>query len=256
MTAYTSAQRQKEIAQQLQDLGAVKSAELAQHYGVTRETIRQDLVALEQTGIAQRTHGGALLQGYGLEMPLDFRSDPSHIKEKIARCACSHLEENHSIYLDAGSTALACVPFLNHARKLDVFTPSLDAAQLLDATRHNIFVLPGRKRQKSESLLGPWTERLVRTIHIDLALLGTSGLYRASGPTTHSYSELSLKQAVLEQSDLVYVLAAASKFQEPGLHSYASWNQIDALVTDQSLAEKTRSSLPATLEVLVAGIDG
>ncbi len=255
MAAYTSAQRQQEIAQLLQAQGAVRSAELAQRYEVTRETIRQDLVALEQLGLAQRTHGGALLRGYGLEMPLDFRSDPSHLKEKIARCACAHIQENHSIYLDAGTTALACVPFLNRAEPLDIFTPSLEAAQLLDATRHNVFVLPGKKCHKNESLLGPWTDRFLRTVHIDLALLGTSGLYGSTGPTTHSYAELNLMQVVIDQSDLTYVLAAASKFQEPGLHTYASLESIDALITDDSLAEKTRASLPPILKVLVAGID-
>ena len=54
-------ERKNTIATWLLERGRVNVAALAEALGVTKETIRRDLNELEKEGVAQRTHGGAVL---------------------------------------------------------------------------------------------------------------------------------------------------------------------------------------------------
>jgi DeoR/GlpR family transcriptional regulator of sugar metabolism len=87
-------------------------------------------------------------------------------------------------------------------------------------------------------MIGNWTEIFLKNIQADICFLGTSGILGSDGPTSHSYHELGTKRAMIEQSDLVFVLADSDKFQKKGFHKYADWSQIDGIITDQNLSLK------------------
>ncbi len=53
-------ERKNEILQKLKTEQRVLVTELAEHYGVTEETIRRDLDKLEKEGYATKTYGGAI----------------------------------------------------------------------------------------------------------------------------------------------------------------------------------------------------
>lgn len=56
-------ERRSAIAVLVGERGAVDVKELTTRFGVTNETVRKDLIALEQEGLIERTHGGALAGG-------------------------------------------------------------------------------------------------------------------------------------------------------------------------------------------------
>ena len=53
-------QRKNHILDRLLSNGRVDAIEVAESLGVTGETIRKDLIALERQGILRRVHGGAV----------------------------------------------------------------------------------------------------------------------------------------------------------------------------------------------------
>ena len=53
-------ERRQRIADLTQSEGRVVVADLADHFGVTRETVRRDLDELEAAGVLRRVHGGAI----------------------------------------------------------------------------------------------------------------------------------------------------------------------------------------------------
>jgi predicted ArsR family transcriptional regulator len=55
------------ILDRLADRGSVEVAALATDLGVSASTVRRDLEALERQHLLERTHGGALGNGAGLE---------------------------------------------------------------------------------------------------------------------------------------------------------------------------------------------
>lgn len=233
---YSLSKRLQIIANRLQEEGFVQANELAETFHVSMETIRKDLMILEQRGIAKKEYGGASLARLGMELQLDMRTSYGDRKQDVASYAVNLIKESHSLLLDSGTTCLSCVPLINHLPSMDIFTNSLEAATLLDGKSHNVFLLPGRKREKNEAVIGNWTEQFLKTIHVDVCLLGTSGIYQSNGPTSHSYQEIGTKQFMIEQSDLSYVLCDSSKFKEQGLHTYSSWHEVDGIITDSMIS--------------------
>lgn len=213
-----TSKRIQEIVDLLQKEGYVKAKDLSEKYHVSMETIRKDLMFLEEKGVAQKEYGGASLSQLGVEKNLEFRKYHEDDKKEIAKYATELLREHHSMILDGGTTTQACVQYINLLPSMDIVTNSLNACRQLNADLHHVFLLPGKKRQKNDALVGNWTEKYLRSVHVDICLLGTSGILESEGPTAHSYQELSTKQAMIEQSDLVFVLADSRKKDCTHLH--------------------------------------
>ena len=71
-------ERRSAIAVLVSERGAVDVKELTTRFGVTNETVRKDLIALEQEGLIERTHGGALRAERQHLQPLSCRIKQNH----------------------------------------------------------------------------------------------------------------------------------------------------------------------------------
>src|SRR4051812_40503293 len=99
-----SAERQARLAEQLQATGRLVTSDAAASCGVSVDTIRRDLVALEGLGQARRVHGGAVLQS---SLPRSFRERTREATTgtgDLAQLIVNRLQAGHVIGIDAGST--------------------------------------------------------------------------------------------------------------------------------------------------------
>ena len=104
-------ERKNTIATWLLERGRVNVAALAEALEVSKETIRRDLNELEKEGVAQRTHGGAVLAKghedsfgdlrYGLRQRFNVPG-----KKAIGRAAAELVHPGDTIFLDASSTCM------------------------------------------------------------------------------------------------------------------------------------------------------
>ncbi len=152
--------RLSEIVERLEKDGYVNAKELAQCYQVSMETIRKDLHILEQMGIAQKEYGGASLSILSLEKRYDFRKQNIEKKTEIAKRAVEECRQVNTIFLDAGSTCLQCVDYLNRLEDKNIITNSLLAFESLKET-NNVFLTGGKKRDKNQALVGNWAEKFI-----------------------------------------------------------------------------------------------
>ena len=196
--------------------------------------------------------GGATLASVNIERPMEYRLDKQEEKDAIARYAVSLIKGLHTLFLDSGSTCLACVPYINRLPSMDIVTNSMRAAETLDGDLHNVFLAGGRKREKNQSLVGDWTVSFLRGVQVDACLLGTTGLLDSDGPTSHSYQELEIKKTIVEKSDIVYILAGKEKFQEKGFHTYTDWENVDGLITSPELSGKKYVEFSKKVQVMVS----
>ncbi|MGN1276815.1 MAG: DeoR/GlpR family DNA-binding transcription regulator [Floccifex sp.] len=244
--------RLEEIVELLEKDGYVKAKDLSQKYQISMESIRKDLTYLEEIGIAKKEYGGARLSSLEIEKSIEFRKNRYNEKMEIAKYAVKRLKDHHVLILDTGSTCQMCTTFINRLSSMDIVTNSISAFEQLNGNIHNVFLTGGKKREKNLSVIGNWTEMFLNSIHVDICFLGTSGILDSQGPTSHSYQELSTKQKMIENSDLVFVLADSSKFQEKGFHTIASWNQIDGIITDHRLSLKLYEEYSQKVPVYMA----
>ena len=250
--AITATKRLQEIVDLLDQKGYVKAKELSQKYQVSMETIRKDLTFLEEKGVVKKEYGGATLATLGTEKNIEFREKQKYDEKKeIARCISSILMAHNSMIIDSGSTCQSCCSYINLMPSKDIFTVSIGAFEQLDGNLHNVFLTPGKKREKNQSIVGHWSEEYLDKVQVDVCVLGTSGLLNSDGPTCHSYQELGVKKKMIEKSDYVFVVADSSKFQEKGLYTVCSWEEIDGIITDHRISTKVYEDLSQNVSVYI-----
>ena len=230
-----AATRRSKILQILQKDGSVNSADLAKQFHVTMETIRKDLHALAQDKLIIKDFGGARLSHVTMEKQWDQRSHKIDRKQEVAKKAIQFLDDKQVLLLDSGTTCHEIAILLNALPTMDIVTTSVTAFLTLDGSHHQVFLTGGRKREKSQSVVGNWSIQFLNSIHADICFLGTSGLLNQNGPTSHSYHELDIKKAMIQQSEKIYVVADSKKFEETGFHTICDWSEIDGIITDSDI---------------------
>src|SRR6202035_1533748 len=111
--------------------GFVSVSEIAESFAVSDMTIRRDLWALEDKGMIQRTHGGAV--GIGRREVFDAaepafssrRRQNAAAKAAIARRAAQLIGVRESIGLDVGTSTLALAEEIAGRQDIAVFTSNL-----------------------------------------------------------------------------------------------------------------------------------
>ena len=127
------------------------------------------------------------------------------------------------------------------------------AARLAGNPQIELHLLPGRVRSTTQAAVGPETVSALANLRVDLLFLGTNGLTADHGLTTPDWDEAATKRAMVETARRVVVLADASKIGTESSQRFASLDQVDVLVTDDSVADDDRKQLEgAGLEVVVA----
>lgn len=242
-----SAQRQQVIVRTLRASGRVDVAGVARSLGVTAETVRKDLIRLEQEGLLRRVHGGAVpIEPIGFEPAVSDRTEFTAEKRRIARAAVEHLPAEGSVLLDAGSTTARLADIFPTDRPLTVFTNTLPIAMTLLA-RPNLTVhtLGGRVRVTTSAEVGHWADRTLGGLNVDVAFLGTNALSLERGLTTPDPAEAATKHLMLAAARRRILLADHSKVGRVSLCKHADVEDLDLFITDSALPDETHQSLVA-----------
>ena len=101
-------ERKQRIRALLETFGSVSVERLAQEFSVSHESIRRDLVAMEQDGSLRRVHGGAVSLTAEQDASYGARSTV-RLKEKraIAQAAMALIKSGQTLFLDGGTTTAA-----------------------------------------------------------------------------------------------------------------------------------------------------
>ena len=101
-------ERRMQILHILRSEGRAKVNELVRRFNTSAVTIRSDLNELDQRGLVQRSHGGAVIQDtVSRESPVHERiKSQSKEKQRIGAMAATLIREGETIILDSGTTTL------------------------------------------------------------------------------------------------------------------------------------------------------
>lgn len=241
-------ERQAAIIERARAAGRVDVARLASDFGVTSETVRRDLTALERHGLLRRVHGGAIPIGrIGFEPGLQTRDQTmAPQKARIAKAALAELPAEGAILLDAGTTTARLAEMLPTDRELTVVTNALPIAMML-STRANITVLAvgGRVRGRTLAMVDEWALRILADTFVDVAFLGANGVSVERGLTTPDVAEAAVKRAMLRAARRVVVLADHAKVGNDCFARFGDLSEVDTLVCDDGLDVQLAADLQA-----------
>lgn len=237
-------ERQGLIERLLGDEGRVAVVDLSERFGVTTETVRRDLDALEQAGALRRVHGGAVAVervSTAEASVLERTGLNADTKQRIAARALDALGEGFrgSLYFDAGTTTAAVarlLPARLEATRGDaeVVTHSLALApELAGAERVALTVVGGRIRGVTAAAVGAGTVRSIQSLRPDIVFVGANGVSAGFGLSTPDPEEAAVKDAIVRAARRVVLVADATKFGQESLVAFAGLGAIDVLVTDR-----------------------
>ena len=105
MAAAIPEERRLVILERVRSRPLVKPAELAEELDVSVETIRRDLVALEDDGLVRRVYGGVTRTSARAFEPAFEERRVRHLERKIAigRLAATLMEPGDTVILDIGT---------------------------------------------------------------------------------------------------------------------------------------------------------
>lgn len=229
--------RQTAIVEIARRQGQVTVGGLAEHFGVTLQTIRRDLTELADTGKLERVHGGAVLPSGTTNIGYEDRRTLNHTaKVDIARTCVADLPDDCSIFLNIGTTTEAVAAELLNHRNLLAITNNMNVANILAASREcQVIITGGRLRRADGGLVGTLTSDSIRQFKFDYAVIGCSALDEEGDILDFDVDEVSVSQTIIDRSRKVFLVADHTKFQRTAPARIGSLEMVDVFYTDQPL---------------------
>ncbi|MBA0166599.1 MULTISPECIES: DeoR/GlpR family DNA-binding transcription regulator [Pectobacterium] len=232
----------------LSTLNQVSTEKIIQHLGVSRETVRRDIVKLEAAGALRRVHGGIVATTQEPELPLSVRNTVREKeKQAIARAAVQQLKAGQTLFIDAGSTTSLLADELLSMPGMTVITNSLTVAQKLTATEsvahHSVILLGGYMGASAQATSGDITINELQRYRADVALLSPVGVAVASGASSFAHHEAAIARAMVQHARTRMILADHSKIGTTSRVVYATLPEIDMIVTDATSADNPELAL-------------
>ena len=243
-------ERQFKIRQLLQEHPKIKISDLSDYFQTSSETIRKDIIELEDSKIIKKEHGYALLLD---EMPISLRNQ-EYIEEKkqIMKQACTFIKEGMVVYLDAGSTCQAGIPFLQSIHNITIVTNSIFVAYKCAKLNMHVILIGGNISNNAYRSYGNFASETIDYIHIDVAILGTKGFKDNNGFTTYE-NEYELKRHILQQSEKIIVVTDKNKFNTQPEYTYCKFKEVDVFISN-TLTKEEKTQIQVIPEIIEAEV--
>ena len=231
--------RHPDILEIAQRDGKVTVDALAEHFGVTLQTIRRDLTELAEANKLERVHGGAILPSGTTNIEYAARRTLNEAsKTAIARACADQIPNGCSVFLNIGTSTEAVALQLMEHRDLLVVTNNMNVASILSENTSCETVLTGGKLRKSDNgLVGHLAIEAIRQFKFDIAVIGCSAMDHEGDLLDFDIEEVGVSQTILAQARKPFLVADASKFKRSAPARIASMQVLDTVFTDLPFAE-------------------
>ncbi|GGL37395.1 DeoR family transcriptional regulator [Halarchaeum grantii] len=219
-------------------------AELAEELDYSKATIRRDLRELEDDGLIERSHGGALpASSVGHERTYGEREVQNlDAKRAIAARAVEELADAEVVFFDAGTTTMEVAKRAPTDGSLLAVTNSPRLAVELEGDANEVKLTGGTLRRRTRALVGPTAESFMERTNFDLLFLGTNAVDVDAGLTTPNEDEARMKELMVEKATRVVLVCDASKVGKRSFVQFADLEDVDHVVTDDPLPADLREA--------------
>ncbi len=175
----------------------------------------------------------------------------------MAKAAAALVEPGSVVAISAGTTSFAVASHLLGVPRLTVVTNSLPVAELLRTAARDqgdeapALLLTGGAPTRSAALVGPLADQGIRSLNVDLLILGAHGVSERAGLTTPNLAEAQTNRALVSCARRVMVVADHTKWGVVGLSGFAALDEVDVFVTDGHLDAQAQAVLDESVGRLI-----
>lgn len=250
------AQRREKIQEYLSVHQIARTTDLMDLLETSEATVRRDLEWLEQKGILERTHGGAILNQrviFDQEFQQRIKNYPDE-KKIIGELAASLIEEGDIIFVNSGSTAAQVLKNIPPNPRITVYTNNMSILTDIAEPVFKLHLIGGEFQSRSNSLAGRFALDNLGLVFANKAILGVDGISLKHGCTVPTNPEAEVVRRMIERTKgQVIVVADHSKWGAVSNFPVAEIDEINKLVTDNGLSKQAKKEIGEyDVEVLVA----
>lgn len=209
-------QRRQKILEILDKSGSTTLTELTRLLNASESTIRRDLQEMDKKGQLVRVFGGAMSVSSKVDLREENVSERQSInikeKQRIGKYAASLIRPDDFVYIDAGTTTGAMLPFITETSAVYVTNAVAHGLELV-RRGFRVNLIGGEIRAATEAVVGNAACEEICSFNFTKCFMGTNGATPDSGLTTPDIGEALIKSRALKQSRERYVLCTSEKFR-------------------------------------------
>lgn len=226
--------RQDEIIKLLRYVPSIRVNEMAEELHVTAETIRRDLDEMNEKGLLERTHGGAILH-MKQEPGLNIRHNMLvREREQIARYTVREIKGAKHLMIGSGATTVHIARRI--ASDLKNITAIVHSFGVASELSHNptidVIMAPGQYDSGEGANHGAYTLDFLENFWVDYAIVGASGL-DPEGPCEAQIGAGAVYSRMISRAFRSIIAADKSKYGMKFPSRFAQWKDIDMLIIDE-----------------------
>lgn len=228
---YLASDRKEFILKRLADKGSARTIALAKEMNVTDETVRNDLISLEKSGLLRRVHGGAIsLKKKALSDSLLAHTD---IDVSISKAAMQKIRPGMTVFIDGGPTGHLVASYLP-TEPISVITNSPTVVSRLENNvAIDVYCTGGLLDRKTGLLVGRGASESIKQIGIDLFIIIPDSFCPTRGLGFISLPHAEFTQEILMNTKEVCVLCPSAKLGAPATY-YTSPKKVTELITNDN----------------------
>jgi len=232
-------ERRASIVEILNEEGKVTAPDLSRRLDVSVDTIRRDLICLENAGRLTKVHGGALPCSPATAPYNTRKNQNSSAKVQIAKRTAQLIQPRQIVFMDSGTT----VEEIAHQLPLDleatVVTASIPVASALGGHTNIKVIMPGGILDaESMTLAGNGAMESLRRIRADLCVLGVCSIDPKAGITCTRFEETDMKCLLIQNAKEVVVPVTTDKLGTAAAFVIDAVDLIDVLVVENSTPDE------------------
>lgn len=230
-------ERQNKIVEMVNRDGSILVKELSELFDVTEDSIRKDLSLLEKKGLLKKTYGGAVKNRVNTHELYVSQRKGKNVGEKqsVAKHAFDLIEEGDVIFLDISTSNIELIKLIVEANlKVTVVTNMIDIMLSFTAPLDtNLIFIGGKLNRGRDGFIGSYTNKQMEEFNFDKAFMGVVGIELEKNRVyTYATEDALTKRAIMNASDVSYMMLEKRKFSRKGNYRYADIDDFAGIVLD------------------------
>lgn len=235
--------RQDAIVEWVSQKRKVSVNELADHFQVSKVTIRKDLDRLEERGILSRQHGYAVVSS---SADMNYRLAVNYdLKHRIAKRAAAAIHDGDTVMIESGGTCALLAEILAFEnRDITIITNSTFIASFVRKSPSVKLILLGGEYQKdSQVCVGPFLREIASYFQVQHFFMGMEGFDLKKGFTGVDVARIDAARTLAESAQEINVLMDSSKFTNSQGILQFRLEEVDRVYTDSGIPQNIAQAL-------------
>lgn len=241
LTEYGTEERRNKIIEIINSKGKARVSNLSKAFDISEVTIRNDLDKLENMGMIERVHGGAIstYRNYYRMSIRDRMKTNAAEKKRIAIEVASMISDDDTLMISSGTSLLYVLEELKKLKNLTIVTNAIYFSQeAANLGNFNIILLGGILEPRDQLTYGDDVINQLKRYKADKLILSVDGISAEDGISTYHYLEAEINRQMINCAKKTIVAGDYTKIGRVSFAHISPLENVDVIVTNENANEE------------------